>query len=197
MNTMNTMNTMNSQILNIGRIDIIMGCMFSGKSSELIKIINRYKVLNKKILIVNHLIDIRYNENCITTHNQLSEKCISINNLSLLKTVPKYNYLESEVIVIEEAQFFNDLYEFVKCAAEIDNKIVIVAGLDGDSNRDLFGEILKLIPLCDTVIKLSALCIVCKDGTIANFSKRIIDNKEQICVGSDEFIPVCRHHYLH
>ena len=191
------MNSMNTQILNIGRIDIIMGGMFSGKSSELIKIINRYKVLNKKLLIVNHLIDKRYNENCITTHNQITEKCISTNNLSLLKTDPKFNYFGSDVIVIEEAQFFHDLYEFVKSAAEIDNKIVIVAGLDGDSNRNSFGEILKLIPISDTVIKLSALCILCKDGKIANFSKRIIDNNEQICVGSDEFIPVCRYHYLH
>ena len=180
-----------------GKIEIIVGCMFSGKSSELIKIINRYRVLNKKILIVNHTIDKRYNENSITTHNQISEDCISIDSLTLLKKTPIYNYLESEVIVIEEAQFFNDLYEFVKYAADIDNKIIIVAGLDGDSNREPFGDILKLIPISDTIIKLSALCILCKDGTVANFSKRIIDNKDQICVGSNEFIPVCRYHYLH
>ena len=191
---------MNSHKINMGKtgkIEIIVGCMFSGKSSELIKIINRYRVLNKKILIVNHTIDKRYNENSITTHNQISEDCISIDSLTLLKKTPIYNYLESEVIVIEEAQFFNDLYEFVKYAADIDNKIIIVAGLDGDSNREPFGDILKLIPISDTIIKLSALCILCKDGTVANFSKRIIDNKDQICVGSNEFIPVCRYHYLH
>lgn len=180
-----------------GKIEIIVGCMFSGKSSELIKIINRYRVLNKKILIVNHTIDKRYNDNSITTHNQITMDCVSIDSLTLLKTDPKFNYLESEVIVIEEAQFFNDLYEFVKYAADIDNKIIIVAGLDGDSNREPFGDILKLIPISDTIIKLSALCILCKDGTVANFSKRIIENKDQICVGSTEFIPVCRYHFLH
>lgn len=179
----------------MGRIDLITGPMFSGKSSELIKIIKRYQVLDKKILIVNHTSDNRYNENSITTHNKVSVDCICIEQLFLLKNDSKYNYDTSEIIVIEEAQFFANLYDFVKHAADIDNKTIIVAGLDGDSNRNMFGEILKLVPISDTITKLHALCIKCKNGTPGIFSKRLVNISSQVLVGVDEYIPVCRHHY--
>jgi thymidine kinase len=181
---------------NIGRIDIIMGCMFSGKSTEIIRLINRYKALDKKILIVNHSKDIRYKKDSISTHSNINIDCISIENLDTIKSERKYEYTSKDVIVIEEAQFFNNLYEFVLTASEKDNKIIILAGLDGDSNRNEFGDIIKLIPKCDSVVKLHALCTICKDGTLAPFTKRLVDNKAQIFIGIDEFIPVCRYHYL-
>ena len=180
----------------IGRIDIIMGCMFSGKSTEIIRLINRYKALDKKILIVNHSKDIRYKKDSISTHSNINIDCISIEHLHTIKSDTKYEYTSKDVIVIEEAQFFNNLYEFVLTAAEKDNKIIILAGLDGDSNRNEFGDIIKLIPKCDSVVKLHALCSICKDGTLAPFTKRLVDNKDQIFIGIDEFIPVCRYHYL-
>ena len=181
---------------NIGRIDIIMGCMFSGKSTEIIRLINRYKALDKKILIINHNNDIRYKKDSISTHSNINIDCISIDNLDNIKSESKYEYTSKDVIVIEEAQFFNNLYEFVLESAEKDNKIIILAGLDGDSNRNEFGDIIKLIPKCDSVVKLHALCSICKDGTLAPFTKRLVENKDQIFIGIDEFIPVCRHHYL-
>ena len=179
-----------------GRIDIIMGCMFSGKSTEIIRLINRYKALDKKIIIINHKNDDRYKKNSISTHSNINVNCISLDNLKVIKTDASYNYINTDVIVIEEAQFFNDLYDFAIKAADNDNKIVIVAGLDGDSNREEFGDIIKLIPKCDSVIKLHALCSVCKDGTLAPFTKRLVENKEQVLIGVNEFIPVCRKHYL-
>ena len=177
-----------------GRIDIIMGCMFSGKSTEIIKTINRYRVLGKKIMIINHKSDTRYKENSIVTHDKISVDSICVSNLDTIKNDTEYN--TSDVIVIEEGQFFGDLYEFATTASDIDNKIVIVAGLDGDSNRNQFGDILKLIPHCETVIKLHALCVKCKDGTPACFSKRLINNDSQVLIGVDEYIAVCRYHYL-
>ena len=180
----------------IGRIDIIMGCMFSGKSTEIIRLINRYKALEKKILIVNHSNDTRYKKNSISTHSNINIDCISINNLNTIKSDPSYEYNSKDVIVIEEAQFFKGLYDFVMESAEKDNKIIILAGLDGDSNREEFGDIIKLIPKCDSVVKLHALCSICKDGTLAPFTKRLIENKNQIFIGVNEFIPVCRFHYL-
>lgn len=180
----------------IGRIDIIMGCMFSGKSTEIIRLINRYKALDKKILIVNHSNDIRYKKDSISTHSNINIDCISINNLDNIKKESKYEYVSKDVIVIEEAQFFNNLYKFVLESAEKDNKIIILAGLDGDSNRNEFGDIIKLIPKCDSVTKLHALCSICKDGTLAPFTKRLVENKDQIFIGIDEFIPVCRYHYI-
>ena len=180
----------------IGRIDIIMGCMFSGKSTEIIRLINRYKALDKKILIVNHSNDKRYKKDSISTHSNINIDCISIDNLDNIKKVSKYEYSSKDVIVIEEAQFFSKLYEFVLDSAEKDNKIIILAGLDGDSNRNEFGDIIKLIPKCDSVVKLHALCSICKDGTLAPFTKRLVENTSQVLVGVSEFIPVCRAHFL-
>lgn len=181
-----------------GRIDIVIGSMFSGKSTELIRRINRYKVLGKKILVINHRLDQRYSENSISTHSNMVLECLSLQKLSDIKGNEKYQkeYDNCEVLVIEEAQFFDDLYDVVVNAADNDNKIVIVAGLDGDSNREEFGDILKLIPKCDSVKKLHALCVKCKDGTCASFTKRLVKNDSQIYIGVSEFIAVCRYHYL-
>lgn len=176
-----------------GSIDIIMGCMFSGKSTELIRLANRYSVLDKKILIINHSLDKRYSENAIATHSNETKKCLSINSFEEIDT-DKYN--ECNVLIIEEAQFFKGLYKFVLNACEVDKKTVIVVGLDGDSNREEFGEILKLIPVCNSVKKLYGLCVECKDGTNACFTKRHIENNDQVFIGTNEFSAVCRKHYL-
>ena len=88
----------------------------------------------------------------------------------------------------------NFLYLLLK--VEINNKNVIVVGLDGDYDRHNFGEIHKLIPLCDDIIKLKAYCSICKDGTPGIFTKRINENKEKIFVGSEnDYIAVCRKCY--
>lgn len=182
--------------MTFGRIDLITGCMFSGKSTEIIRLINRYKALDKKILIINHSNDTRYQQNSISTHSNINISCFSTDNINSVKTDPKYNYKVADVIVIEEGQFFNNLYEFALEAADNDSKIIIIAGLDGDSNREEFGDILKLIPKCDSITKLHAMCSICKDGTLAPFTKRIVKNENQVLVGVNEFIPVCRRHYL-
>jgi len=182
--------------MNSGRIDLITGCMFSGKSTEIIRLINRYKALDKKILIINHSSDTRYNENSISTHSNININCFSTDNLKSIKTDPQYNYNLADVIVIEEGQFFKDLYNFALNGADKDNKVIIIAGLDGDSNREEFGDIIKLIPKCDSITKLHALCSICKDGTLAPFTKRLVNDENQVLVGVSEFIPVCRKHYL-
>lgn len=107
-------------------------------------------------------------------------------------------YMNSRFIVVEESQFFPDLYEFVVHAVETDKKHVLCVGLDGDSDRKPFGQILELIPLCDTVEKLTSLCAECGDGTAALFSFRIdSSSKEQISVGAvHQYKPLCRKHYL-
>ena len=71
------------------------------------------------------------------------------------------------------------------------------AGLNGDSSRNKFGEIIDLIPIAELITQLHALCIKCKNGNHATFSKRICSkSKSQILVGTDEYIPVCRYHFL-
>ena len=107
-----------------------MGCMFSGKSSEIIRIINKYNVLKKNMLIINHSLDNRYEDNNIVTHNKIKMKCISLDKLmGLLSNEDNklYNdlYNSCDIVLIEESQFFPDLYEFVTISADKNNKTVI------------------------------------------------------------------------
>ena len=179
-----------------GNINIIIGCMFSGKSTETIRLIRRYKTMgNKNILVINHALDTRYGESVISSHDKVQLKCLSLKNLSDIKDDAEYK--NSDVIFIEEGQFFKDLLLFVIDQVEIKGKNVIAVGLDGDSDRENFGEIHKLIPLCDDIVKLKAYCSRCKDGTLGIFSKRISDSKEKVLVGSEgDYIAVCRKCYL-
>jgi thymidine kinase len=100
-------------------------------------------------------------------------------------------------IFIDEGQFFPDLYSFVSDLVDNYRKHVIVSGLDGDSNRNTFGELIKLIPICDTVDKLHAYCNKCNNGRIAPFTKKIKEDTVLIDIGGiNKYIPVCRYHYL-
>ena len=104
-------------------------------------------------------------------------------------------YNNSHVIGIDEAQFFNDLLEFVKYSET--TKIIIISGLDGDYNRKPFGQILECIPLCDNVIKLSAMDMISNNGKPGIFTKRISKSNDQVLIGSnDHYISVSRMNYL-
>jgi thymidine kinase len=129
----------------------------------------------------------------ISTHDKIMAPCLKTNNLTDIW--PKNEVLNnSDVILINEGQFFPDLYDVVLDMLK-NNKKIYICGLDGDFERKKFGNILDLIPLCDKVEKLSSLCSLCKDGTLAIFSMRLTKEKEQTVVGSDNYIPVCRNCY--
>lgn len=184
-------------LMNCGRLELILGPMFAGKSTKLIEVANRYESINKRILTVTHIIDNRYGEGVISSHNKIQKQCITTE--FLLNIIQMNNaYSMSEIIVIEEGQFFTDLKEFVIKAVDIDNKHVIVAGLSGDYQRKPFGQILELIPMADNVQMISAFCKICNDGTEAHFTKRISSNTDStILVGcNDIYMPVCRKHFL-
>ena len=185
----------------IGSLDIYMGCMFSGKSTELQRYVRRLKTINAKYIIINHKIDIRYGENVVSTHDKDKIQCISMDKLyDIKKPIYKNLYESSKYIFIEEAQFFKDLYKFVLEAVNNDNKYVIVYGLDGDHEQNLFGDIVKLIPHADNVHKLKSLCKLCGDGTKALFTIRNLEclkvkDTPQILVGQeDTYMTVCRKH---
>jgi len=183
------------EIFNEPYLKIIMGPMYSGKSTEIIRLVRKYKAIDKSIMIVNHSSDNRYGEKQISTHNHTNETCYSLSNLDDVFKLK--HYLMSNIIIIEEAQFFPKLYEFVIKCMETDKKSIIIAGLDGDFRRKPFGDILKLIPLCNEVIKLNALCKRCNNGTAAPFTKRTCRKKAQKLVGGVEsYEAVCRKHYL-
>lgn len=179
-----------------GRIEIIIGCMFSGKSTETIRIVKRYESINQKCLVIKHEIDKRYdNGNKLSTHDKNQIECISLKNL--MDTLELSIFKNRNIIVIEEAQFFKDLYTFVTKVADNYNKTVIVTGLDGDFQRNMFGDILKLIPHAEKITRLNAFCSICNDGTKAYFTKRIISNNDIEVVGNEDiYKAVCRYHYL-
>jgi thymidine kinase len=192
-----------------GYLEIILGSMFSGKSTRLVEIYNQCKFCDIPVVAINHDIDNRYDEDpSMVTHDKTKIPCLQTN---VLKNIwkPENKGLSnndglvtanclitkySKVILINEGQFFDDLFEVVNDMVN-HGKQVYVCGLDGDFERKKFGQILDLIPLCDKVTKLTSLCSICKNGTPGIFSMRLTDETEQTVVGSENYIPVCRECY--
>lgn len=176
-------------------LEVILGCMYSGKSTELIRRIRKHQAIKTKVLVVNHLNDNRYSTcNTTDTHSGDSVKAIKLTNI---EDVSKY-LDDCSVIAIDEAQFFKGLYDMVVHLVEELGKHVIVAGLSGDYKRKLFGEVYLLIPMADKLMLSVAYCSICKDGTSATFTRKIKGGTGQdvIDVGStDKYITVCRQHY--
>jgi thymidine kinase len=176
------------------RLEIILGCMYSGKSTELIRRTTRYESIGKKILLINHSLDTRSEEDVIRTHNEETRVAIKTDKLKYVTTLSGFE--ECDVIGIDEAQFFPDLREFI-ISIESLNKVIIVAGLDGDFKRRPIGQVLDIIPLCDEVIKLSAMDMIDKDGSPAVFSKRIVSDEDQVLIGAkDSYVAVSRKNYI-
>ena len=174
---------------------MFIGPMFSGKSTELMRQVSRYKAIGKIVLVVNHTHDTRTDDS-IKTHNDIKHKAVKVSRLLMLI---EQNMLENiDILAIDEAQFFPDLKEFI-LKIERTNLILYMAGLDGDSDRNPFGQILECIPLCDSVVKLRALDMINCDGhTKAPFSLRVKDaTHSQIQIGAkDCYKAVSRENYL-
>ena len=155
-------------------LHITTGCMYSGKTTHLMK------TAASGGLIIDY--DTQSDHGFITNHDNKSMPCYTIAKLSSVYPT------EVDTIFINEAQFFDDLVPFVKKMLSL-GKTVHVYGLDGDFKQESFGHILELIPFADTYTKLYAICHTCKGK--ASFSKRMSSNKSQYCP-HDEYIPVCR-----
>ncbi len=180
-------------------LSIVIGPMYSGKSSYLINEINNSYKNNENILVINHKIDIRYNKDKITNHNNISTDCISFTNLKEIFDYVKKNSLLIEKlnhIYIDEAQFFTDLEDVVSNLLNtFPNLKITCVGLDGDFQQKVFndGQLLKLIAKAENVIKLSSKCYIC--GEKAFFTKRTTNDTSQILVGSNNlYVPSC---YIH
>ena len=191
-----------SSRLQTGYLEIILGSMYSGKTSRLVEIYKQCTFCNISVCVINHSIDNRYDTELLSTHDQIKIPCIKTNKLfdvwsdyiDMETNVGLDKFTSASVILINEGQFFPDLEEFVKKIL-LNGKKVYVCGLDGDFERKKFGQILDLIPLCDKVTKLTSLCSMCKNGTLGIFSKRIGCEQIQTVVGFDNYIPVCRSCY--
>jgi thymidine kinase len=175
-----------------GYLEIILGPMFSGKTSRLIEIYKQCTFCELPVAVINYSLDTRYDPLLLCSHDQIKIPCIQTKQLmDLLSTSNKQMLDKTRVILINEGQFFDDLLDFVVLMLE-KQKQIFICGLDGDFERKKFGSILDLIPLCDKVTKLSSLCSLCKNGNSGIFSLRITSEKEQTLIGSDNYLPVCR-----
>ncbi len=172
---------------NTGWIEVICGPMFSGKTEELIRRLIRAQIAKQNVKIFKPAVDDRYSEDYIVSHNKRKIKSITIKKADeILK-----NCKNSDVIGIDEAQFFDlDLIDICKKLAK-NGKRVVVAGLEKDFQAIPFGPMPQLLVDAEYVMKVSAICMKCGDP--ANFSQRISSEKNQVVIGEiDKYEPRCR-----
>lgn len=181
----------------IAYLDIILGPMFSGKTSKLIEIYNYCLNHNIGIIAINHSLDTRYGKNVITSHDNKSIPCIQVKNLYDIFNNEEYcnKFSEAKVVLINEGQFFEDLFDFVLYILEQKFKQIHICGLDGDFKRCKFGQMLDLIPHCDNVTKYKAICKNCSLGELGLFTHRNSSEEGQISIGSENYESLCRYCY--
>ncbi len=186
----------NQEMVTKMSLQLILGPMFAGKSSELLGTIRKYKAIGWPVFAITHTLDKRYsNQAEIVSHDEERFPALAVSDFYGLFDHPDYR--AAKLIIIEEAQFFHGLRDFVLTAVERDEKDVICVGLDGDAERRPFGEILQLIPYCDSVVKRHAFCRRCREPTPALFTYRTSEENTQVVVGGAErYEPLCRKHYL-
>lgn len=176
-----------------GWIEVIAGCMFSGKTEELIRRLRRAKIAKQNVKIFKPKIDNRYSENNIVSHSEQTLPSILIENIN---EVLKYS-ADAQVIGIDEAQFFNN--EIVDICNKLANegKRVIVAGLDQDYRGLPFEPMPQLLAIAEYITKTLAICVVC--GNPADKTQRTSGTSELVQVGaSDSYEARCRKcHYIH
>ena len=173
-----------------GRIEVICGSMFSGKTEELIRRMKRAKFAKQKVEIFKPAIDVRYSEEDVVSHDQNAIRSTPINssvNILLLAS-------DIEVVGIDEAQFLDEGLVDI-CNQLANNGVrVIVAGLDMDFKGVPFGPIPSLCAVADQVTKVHAICVKC--GALAYASHRLVDNDHRVMLGEQmEYEPLCRECY--
>ena len=183
----------------VGSVHLILGPMFAGKTTRLLERVKQLEEsVSANILLLKSDKDTRYAKDKVVTHDGRGRECFPVKSLELevvVKTVGERKWNECDVVAVDEAQFLTNLYEFCRVAADEHDKIVLVAGLNGDFKRETFGEVQETLPLCDSVTKLTAKC---KCGRPALFSKRIVNvgDGQELVGGADKYLPACRRCFL-
>lgn len=177
---------------NTGWIEVISGCMFSGKTEELIRRLRRAEFAKLHVKIFKPKIDNRYSDTKIVSHNEQALPSMVINKSEEILS----QITDADIIGIDEAQFFDSRIADVVLALAKMGKRVIVAGLDMDFKGEPFGSMPTLLAIAEYVTKPKAICVVC--GSPATMTQRITNSKEQVEVGAtDKYEARCRkHHYV-
>jgi len=170
-----------------GWIEVICGSMFSGKTEELIRRLNRAKIANQRVQIFKPKQDNRYDDNAVVSHN---ENAIASEAISSSLDILDYDN-EVRVIGIDEAQFFDKQLTKVCEKLAIKGIRVVVAGLDMDFRGEPFGPIPDLLAVAEYITKVHAICPHC--GSLATHSYRLSEEEETVIIGEkDKYEPRCR-----
>ena len=175
----------------IGTVEVIAGSMFSGKTEELIRRLRRARFAKQNVEIYKPVIDVRYSETEVVSHDENSIRSTPVENSSNILLLSG----DADVIGIDEAQFFDK--GLIDVAVKLANMgiRVIIAGLDMDFKGAPFGPIPGLMAVADYVTKVHAICVRC--GSIAQFSHRLSEKEQVVLLGEkDIYEPLCRSCYL-
>ena len=181
-------------------ISLIYGPMFSGKTTKLLELYNLYvKIYGKdKCIAINYELDNRYGTNAIISHNNEFVECYCVKNIEEFITGETYNIiLNAHYIFINEAQFFESIDKWVLFLHNNLKKTVILCGLDLDYKNDCFGTMMNLLPYASKIVPLYGTCHNSKHGCnkSSKYSHRIVNNSEQVLIGTHEYIPLCEDCY--
>jgi len=173
-----------------GRIEVVCGSMFSGKTEELIRRLKRAKFAKQKVEIFKPSIDVRYSEQDVVSHDQNSIPSTPIDSSSSILLLAGDN----DVIGIDEAQFLDNGLVDVCNQLAYRGIRVIIAGLDMDFKGVPFGPIPALCAIADEVTKVHAICVKC--GSLAYISHRLVNSDKRVLLGeTQEYEPLCRECY--
>ncbi len=181
-----------------GRIEVICGSMFCGKTEELIRRVRRAIIARQKVKVFKPKIDDRYGIQRITSHTGQSVEAVAVDSS---REILELANDETTVVAIDEAQFFDRaIVEIVQTLVEAHNIRVIIAGLDTDFRGEPFGAMPRLLSIAEEVVKLHAICVVC--GENASRTQRLVDGRPAavddpiIMVGAQESYEArCRQHH--
>ena len=180
----------NGEMMRRGRIEVICGSMFSGKTEELIRRMKRAKFAKQKVEIFKPAIDTRYSEEDVVSHEGNSIQSTPVESSASILLMGS----DTDVIGVDEAQFFDA--GIVDVCNELASRgvRVIVAGLDLDFKGNPFGPMPNLCAIADEVTKVHAICVHC--GALAYVSHRIVAGDKQVMLGeTHEYEPLCRECY--
>lgn len=163
-----------------GWIEVISGCMFSGKTEELIRRLNRALIAKQKVEIFKPSIDKRYHEERIVSHSERAIRSTPINFASDILLLAG----DCDVVGIDEAQFFDEAIVDVCNTLANSGKRVIVAGLDMDYEGKPFGPMPQLLAVAEFVTKVHAICA--ESGELASFSFRLTADSSQVMLGEKD-----------
>ena len=177
-----------------GRLEVITGPMFSGKSEELIRRLKRARIARQRVACYKPDIDLRYHRTSIASHSEQKHEACTVANVERLREALFPLIQQVDVIGIDEAQFFDD--SIIPLTVELVHlgKRIVMAGLDTTFNAEPFGPIPALMAISDEVTKLSAVCMVC--GQPAIHTQRLGQSQELVVIGAAGLYEArCRTHF--